>query len=67
MDAINKDKFLILKSVKGFILGLEKILLTFPKKDILSRQQMYDDSLQLLELILKANYENNKVIKKSYR
>lgn len=55
----NNEKFLIIKNIKSFILGLEKILLTFPKKDLISRSLVYNDSLDLLELVVKANYETN--------
>ena len=48
MDNSNKDKFLILKDIKKFILSLEKLLITFPKKDILTRNMMYNDSKSIL-------------------
>lgn len=67
METICKDKFLILKTIKNFILDLEKILLTFPKKDMLSRQYIYEDSLGLLELIIKANYETDSSFKHKYQ
>ena len=56
-DNLNKERFLILNSTKQFILSLEKIIITFPKKDIITRDMMYQDTLSLLELIYKANYE----------
>lgn len=61
------EKFLIVKNIKSFILGLEKILLTFPKKDFISRSLIYNDSLDLLELIVKANYENKIELKHNYQ
>ena len=30
---MNNDRFLIVKNIKSFIIGLEKILATIPKKD----------------------------------
>lgn len=63
----NNEKFLIIKNIKSFILGLEKILLTFPKKDLISRSLVYNDSLELLELVVKANYENNIDLKHNYQ
>ena len=51
MEDLNKDKFLILKRIKKFILSLENLLVTFPKKDILTRDMIYSDSLELLEII----------------
>ena len=67
MDNSNKDKFLILKDIKRFILSLEKLLITFPKKDILTRNMMYNDSLGLLEMVMIANYEIDKEKKKEYK
>lgn len=61
------EKFLIVKNIKSFILGLEKIIMTFPKKDLISRSLVYNDSLDLLELIVKANYENNIELKHNYQ
>lgn len=66
MEHLN-DRFIILKAVKQFIIGLEKLLITFPKKDILTRDMMYNDALSLLELIIKANYEDIKSIKHTYK
>ncbi len=63
----NNEKFLIVKNIKNFILGLEKILLTFPKKDIVSRGLIYNDSLELLELVIKANYETDIELKHNYQ
>ena len=67
MSLLNNDKFLIIKNIKNFIIGLEKILVTFPKKDILTRNLIYSDSLELLELVYKANYENDASLKHSYQ
>lgn len=67
MAAFNEDKFLIIKNIKSFIMGLEPLLLTFPKKDILTRNMIYNDSLELLEIVLKANYEKRKDIKTNYQ
>ncbi len=67
MEDLNKDKFLILKNIKKFILSLEKLLITFPKKDILTRNMIYNDSLELLEMILKANYETEPNKKHEYK
>ncbi len=64
---LNNDKFLILDKIKKFILSLEKVVVTFPKKDIISRNMIYNDALELLELVIKANYENDKKIKHNYQ
>lgn len=67
MNGGSNDKFLIIKNIKSFILGLEKLLITFPKKDILTRNMVYCDALELLEIVVKANYEKNKEIKHNYQ
>ena len=67
MGSARNDRFLITKNIKVFILGLEKLLITFPKKDILTRNMIYNDSLELLELVIKANYESRAEIKKDYQ
>ena len=67
MEDLNKDKFLILKRIKKFILSLENLLVTFPKKDILTRDMIYSDSLELLEIIFKANYESNSEKRKDFK
>lgn len=67
MVASNNDKFLILKKTKEFILSLENMLITFPKKDMITRSKMYDTSVDLLECIIKANHEKNKDIKHTYQ
>lgn len=67
MENLNKSRFQILKSIKVFILGLEKLLVTFPKKDILTRDRMYSDALDLLEVVIKANYESNTIMKHTYQ
>ena len=58
-EKIKKEKFYILSSVKSFIFDIEKLILTFPKKDFISRNMLYNDSLDLLEIIYKANYEKD--------
>ena len=35
------DKFLIIKYLKKFIINIEAIIMTFPKKDIISRNMIY--------------------------
>ncbi len=64
---MNNDKFLIIKNIKIFILSLEKLLITFPKKDMFSKNMVYQDALDILELVTKANYENRIDYKKTYQ
>lgn len=64
---LTEDKFIILKNIKKFIISLEPLLNTFPKKDYFSKDTIYKDSLDLLELIYKANYTNDLNLKKIYQ
>ena len=61
------NRFLILENIKKYIISLEKIIVTFPRKDIITRNMIYNDSLMVLELVCKANYESNKDLKKQYQ
>ncbi len=67
MAIFNQTKFQIINNIKKYIIELEKIIITFPKKDIITRNMMYNDALTLLELIYKANYEHNLEIKHQYQ
>lgn len=61
------DKFYIIKNTKSYIISLESILNTFPKKDFLSRNKIYDIAIDLLEDIIKANHEKDINLKHSYQ
>lgn len=41
--------------MKKFILGLEVILVNFPKKEFLTKDMIYKDALTILELVYTAN------------
>ena len=41
--------------MKKFILGLEVILVNFPKKEFLTKDMIYKDALKVLELVYTAN------------
>ena len=64
---MNNDRFLIVKNIKSFIISLENILVTIPKKDFLSRELIYEESLMLLDSVIKANYEPDKEKKKDFQ
>lgn len=64
---MNNNKFLIVKNIKSFIISLENILVTIPKKDYLSRELIYQEALILLDNVIKANYEVDKDKKKDYQ
>ena len=67
MEQLKNEKFLIIKNVKKFILGLESLLVTFPKKDTFSKDRVYNDALELIEYITLANYEKRKDMKVTYQ
>ena len=67
MEQLKNEKFLIIKNVKKFILGLESLLVTFPKKDTFSKDRGYNDALELIEYITLANYEKRKDMKVTYQ
>lgn len=48
-------------------MDIEKIIITFPKKDFISRSLLYQDTLSLLEIIYKANYEKDPNKKHNYQ
>ncbi len=41
--------------MKKFILGLEIILVNFPRKEFLTKDMIYKDALKILELVYVAN------------
>ncbi len=51
----HSEKFLIVKNIKKFILGLETLLVNFPRKEFLTKDMVYKDALKILELIYVAN------------
>lgn len=61
------NNFKILKRVKEYILFLESVLTNFPKKDILSKNYIYEVSLDILYLVLKANYSRDYSERKEYQ
>ena len=52
----NKEKFLIVKYMKKFILDLDDLLNNCPKKDYCNKDLIYKESLNILELIYNSNY-----------
>jgi len=61
----HNEKFLIIKNMKKFILGLEIILVNFPKKEFLTKDMIYKDALRVLELVYTANEIDDIVMKKT--
>ncbi len=60
---MNNDRFLISKYMKEFINGIDKIIINIPNKDRVIKDKLYTTSYNILYLIYKANYSNNKGIK----
>ena len=50
--------------MKKFILGLETMLVNFPKKEYLTKDMVYKDALKVLELVYVANEIDDIVEKK---
>lgn len=63
---MNHD-FKILKKLKEYIFFLESVLANFPKKDILSKSYIYEVGLDILYLVLKANYSKDYSERKEYQ
>lgn len=67
MKPSNNEKFLIIKDIKNFILGLESLLVNFPKKDTFTKDRVYNDALEVIELITLANYDKRLDYKRTYQ
>ena len=63
---MNQD-FKILRKVKEYIFFLEKVLANFPKKDLLAKSTIYNVSIDILYLVLKANYSRDYAERKEYQ
>lgn len=61
----HNEKFLIIKFMKKFILGLEVLLINFPRKEFLTKDMIYKDALKVLELVYMANDVDDNVMKKN--
>lgn len=51
---MKNDKFLLVIEIKKFIISLEDTLINFPKKDIVVKKNMLNESFTLLENIYYA-------------
>lgn len=58
------ERFNIVKNIKKFILDLEVLLVNFPRKEFLTKDMIYKDALNLLELLYIANDTSNLETKK---
>lgn len=55
----SSDKFLIVKYMKQFILSLDEIIINYPNKEMVIKNRLHSDSLDILELIYRANLEED--------
>ena len=65
----SSDKFLIVKYMKQFILSLDEIVINYPNKEMVIKNRLHSDSLDILEYIYqeeldKKKYYQNKILSK---
>ncbi len=53
------ERFLIVKYMKQFILSLDEIIINYPNKEMVVKNRLHSDSLDILECIYRANLEEN--------
>lgn len=53
------EEFLIAKNMKNFINSIENIVINYPKKELVIKNKLLSDSLEVLELIYLANYHKD--------
>lgn len=61
------DKFLLAREVKNFIIKLDDILINFPRKDLVMKKKIYEDSIFLLKLVYNANNTDDAGLKTKYK
>lgn len=54
------NEFLIVKNMKIFINSIDNIVINYPKKEMVIKNRLLNDSLDILELIYLANYHKDK-------
>lgn len=50
------NDFIILNKIKTFIYSIDNIVINYPKKEMVIKNKLVSDSLEVLELVYKANY-----------
>mgnify|MGYP003571545042 CR=1 FL=1 len=60
------DNFKIVKNLKNFINSLDNIIINYPRKELIIKNRLLNDSLDILELIYFANNTKDINIKKRY-
>ena len=51
--------FLIVKNMKIFIQSIDGIIVNYPRKELIIKNRLLNDSLDILELIYLANYQRD--------
>ncbi len=54
------NDFLIVKNMKNFIMSLDNIVVNYPRKENVIKDRLFNDSLDILYLIYKANYSKDR-------
>ena len=54
------NDFLIVKNMKQFIMSLDNIIINYPRKENVIKDRLFNDSLDILYLIYKANYSQDR-------
>lgn len=54
------NDFLIVKNMKQFIMSLDDIIVNYPRKENVIKDRLFNDSLDILYLIYKANYSKDR-------
>ena len=55
----NNNNFLIIKEMKIFIRSIDNIIINYPRKELVIKNRLLNDSLDILENIYLANYHKN--------
>lgn len=53
------NEFQIVKNMKIFINSIDNIVINYPKKELIIKNRLLNDSLDILELIYLANYHKD--------
>lgn len=58
------NNFIIVKNMKTFIYSIDNILINYPNKEMVVKNRLQSDSLDILELIYRANYTKDISVKR---
>lgn len=66
---MNNDsrEFLIVKRLKEFCLSIDSIVINFPKKELLIRERLLNDSLEILYDVFYVNLDKNIDSRNNYK